>query len=339
MPMIIVMKPQVKRTEIKSVLSFIDELGLKSVLMEGVERNVIALIGEERDLSIQTFQAMSGVDYVMPVVKPYKLAAQETLGHPTIITVGNVKIGGKNLCIMAGPCSVESENQVIETAIAVKKSGANILRGGAFKPRTSPYAFQGMGEEGLKILQRAKMETGLPIITEIMDSRDAVLIDKYTDIIQIGARNSQNYPLLKEVGRMQRPVFLKRGISGTIDELLMSAEYIMSEGNPNVILCERGIRTYETATRNTFDINAIPVLKSLTHLPVIADPSHGTGHYAYVKPIAKAAIAAGADGLMIEVHPDPKMAVSDGGQSLTPSNFEVLMQECRKVAKAVDKKM
>ncbi len=339
MHMIIVMKPETKRSEVQSVLKFIEELNLKPVLMEGIERNVIAIIGEERDLSVQTFQAMSGVDYVMPVLKPYKLAAQETVGQPTVINVDGVKIGGKELCVMAGPCSVESEKQLMETAIKVKEAGAHILRGGAFKPRTSPYAFQGMGEEGLKLLKRAKAETGMPIVTEIMDIRDIILIDKYTDIIQIGARNSQNYPLLKEVGRMQKPVFLKRGLSGLIEELLMSAEYIMSEGNPNVILCERGIRTYEKATRNTFDINAIPVLKKHTHLPVIADPSHGTGYYDYVTPIAKAGIAAGADGLMIEVHPDPKVAVSDGGQSLLPENFTILMEECRRVAKAVDRKL
>jgi len=337
--MIVVMKPDVKREQIKEVIKYIEELKLRPILMEGVERNVIAIIGEERNLSIQTFQALSGVDYVMPVLKPYKLAALETSHKPSIINVDGVKIGGKHLAIMAGPCSVENERMMIETAIKVKEAGANILRGGAFKPRTSPYAFQGMGEDGLKLLKIAKKETGLPIITELMDIRDLILINKYTDIIQIGARNSQNYPLLKEVGRTQKPVFLKRGISGTIEELLMSAEYIMSEGNPNVILCERGIRTYERATRNTFDINAIPVLKKLTHLPVIADPSHGTGDYLLVPSIAKASIAAGADGLMIEVHPDPKVAVSDGAQSLTPENFAMMMEECRRVATAVDREM
>lgn len=337
--MIIVMKPGVPRPQVKAVIKFIEDLKLRPVLMEGVERNVIAIIGEERNLSVQTFQAMSGVDYVMPVLKPYKLAALETAQKPTVIDVCGVKIGGNKLCVMAGPCSVESEKQLIETALVVKKAGATILRGGAFKPRTSPYAFQGMGEEGLKLLRHAKKETGLPIITELMDIRDVVLIEKYADIIQIGARNSQNFPLLKEVGRAQKPVFLKRGISGTIEELLMSAEYIMSEGNPNVILCERGIRTFERATRNTFDVNAIPVLKKLTHLPVIADPSHGTGEYSLVTPIAKAGIAAGADGLMIEVHLDPKVAVSDGGQSLTEKNFIQLMTECKRIAKAVDRTM
>jgi 3-deoxy-7-phosphoheptulonate synthase len=271
----------------------------------------------------------------MPILKPFKLCSLEVKPEPTVIDVKGVKIGGKHIVVMAGPCSVESEEQLLETAKSVKAAGAQMLRGGAYKPRTTPYSFQGMGEEGLKILQRVSRATGLPVISEIMSSKEAELFEEYADVLQIGARNVQNFSLLKELGRMTKPILLKRGLSTTIEEWLMSAEYILSSGNPNVILCERGIRTFEKATRNTMDISAAPVLKALTHLPVVMDPSHGVGYWQYVGAMSKASVAAGADGLLIEVHWKPEEALSDGPQSLKPHKFAALMKELKPVAEAV----
>jgi 3-deoxy-7-phosphoheptulonate synthase len=275
----------------------------------------------------------------MTVLKPYKLASREARQEDTIITVGTVTIGGgSQFVVMAGPCAVESEEQMMEAALSVKGEGAQIVRGGAFKPRSSPYSFQGMEEEGLKILERVRTRTGLPIVTEVVSAADVSLVAQYTDILQIGARNVQNFPLLKRVGQAGKPVLLKRGMMTTIDELLMSAEYILSSGNEQVILCERGIRTFETATRNTLDISAVPVLKSLTHLPVIVDPSHAAGHWKYVIPLSKAAMAVGADGLLVEVHPEPEKAVSDGLQSLKPKKFRLLMEELNNLWPCLQKK-
>lgn len=339
--MIVVMRKDATPEQIEKVKSSIRELGYKDHQISGVLRTVIAAVGDERGKpqDLETISILEGVENVLPIVQPYKLASRELQPDNTIVDVSGVKIGSDKLCIMAGPCSVENEEQIMITAKAVKDSGASILRGGAFKPRTSPYSFQGLGEEGLKLLAQAREETGLPIVTEILDVHDLDVILKYSDMLQIGARNSLNYALLKYVGKSQKPVLLKRGMSTTINEFLMAAEYILAEGNPNVVLCERGIRTFETATRNTFDLNAIPVLKEKTHLPIIADPSHGTGYWQYVTPMALAAIAAGADGLMIEVHYKPEIAASDGGQSLKPKKFEELMEKARPVAKAVNREL
>lgn len=339
--MIVVMRKDATPEQIEKVKSCIRDLGYKDHQISGVLRTVIGAVGDERGKpqDLETISILEGVESVLPIVQPYKLASRELQPDNTIVDVGGVKIGGNKLCIMAGPCSVENEEQIMITAKAVKDSGASILRGGAFKPRTSPYSFQGLGEEGLKLLAQAREETGLPIVTEVLDVHDLDVILKYSDMLQIGARNSLNYALLKYVGRSQKPVFLKRGMSTTINEFLMAAEYILAEGNPNVVLCERGIRTFETATRNTFDLNAIPVLKEKTHLPIIADPSHGTGYWQYVTPMALAAIAAGADGLMIEVHYKPETAASDGGQSLKPKKFVELMEKARPVANAVNREL
>ncbi len=336
--MIIVMKQGAKKDNIENVINLIEENKLKPVPLYGTERTVIAVIGDERILHIDSLRALPDVEKVMEVLKPYKLASLEFHPERTIVKVDGVEIG-KDIVVMAGPCSVESKEQIIETANEVKKAGAKILRGGAFKPRTSPYSFQGLGEEGLKLLNQAKEETGLPIITEVMDTRNVELVRKYADILQIGARNMQNYDLLKEVGKSKHPVLLKRGMSATINEWLMSAEYIMAEGNHNVILCERGIRTFENSTRNTLDLNAVPAIKELTHLPIIVDPSHGTGKYNLVGPMSKAAIAAGADGLLIEVHPNPEKSVSDADQTISTKRFEKLMQELKLIASAIGRKI
>jgi 3-deoxy-7-phosphoheptulonate synthase len=335
--MIVVMKSDASEEQIEKAISTIDELGYSSHVIRGMLRTVIGVIGDERGKPhhLETLAVLEGVENVVPILQPYKLASREFNPENTIVTVGNVQIGNQKLQVMAGPCSVENEEQILETAKEVKNAGATILRGGAYKPRTSPYTFQGLGEKGLKLLAKARELTGLPIVTEILDSDDLDIVAEYSDMLQIGARNSQNYALLKRVGRSNKPVLLKRGMSTTINEFLMSAEYILSEGNPNVVLCERGIRTFETATRNTFDLNAIPVLKEKTHLPVIADPSHGTGYWQYVTPMSLAAIAAGADGLLIEVHIRPEIAISDGGQSLKPPKFALLMGKARAVAIAV----
>jgi 3-deoxy-7-phosphoheptulonate synthase len=335
--MIIVMKAGAVKKEKDAVLRRIRELGYKPHVIHGTTRDVIGAVGDERGkLVLQSIESMHGVESVVPILKPYKLASKEVKRESSVIRISeDIAVGGREIVVMAGPCSVESERQIIDTAIAVKKAGARVLRGGAFKPRTSPYSFQGLEEEGLKLLAKARTESGLPFATEVVNPETADLVAEYADILQIGARNSQNFALLKKVGQLKRPVLLKRGMSMTIQEFLMSAEYVMSEGNQEVILCERGIRTFETATRNTLDLSAIPVLKEQTHLPVIADPSHGTGNHRYVAPMSAAALAAGADGLLIEVHPDPEHASSDGPQSLKPEKFADMMVKLRLIADAM----
>jgi 3-deoxy-7-phosphoheptulonate synthase len=339
--MIIVMKSGATKRERDEVIKKIKEFGYKPHIIHGTTRDVIGAVGDERGkVVLQSIEFMQGVESVVPILKPYKLASRELRIETSIIQVSEtVTIGGKNIIVMAGPCAVESEDQILEVATAVKKAGAKVLRGGAFKPRTSPYAFQGMKEEGLKLLAEAREKTGLPIITEVVNPETADLVAEYVDILQIGTRNAQNFELLKKLGQLKKPILLKRGMSMTIQELLMSAEYIMSEGNQSVILCERGIRTFETATRNTLDLSAIPVLKEKTHLPVVVDPSHATGNYRYVAPMSLAAIAAGADGLMIEVHPDPEHALSDGPQSLIPDKFTLLMEKMRLFAQVADRSL
>ena len=338
--MIIVMKQGTPPGNVEVVVRRVEELGYKVHLSRGEARTIIGVIGaNEHELNEDTFMVMEGVEKTMRVMQPFRMAARDFTQMDSIIDVNGVQVGGRKVVVMAGPCSVEGRTMILETAHAVKEAGATILRGGAFKPRSSPYAFQGLGEEGLKYLAEAREQTGLPIITEVMGTDDLDLVAEYTDIFQVGARNAQNYSLLKALGKAQKPVFLKRGTSGTINELLMSAEYVLSGGNMQVMVCERGIRTFETATRNTFDINAIPVLKELTHLPVIADPAHGTGIWSFVGPIAKASLAAGADGLMLEVHPDPARAWSDGPQSLTFERFATLMDELRVLAPAIGREI
>ena len=338
--MIIVLRPEATKKEIDHIIDKVKKLGLKPMVSKGVERTIIGVIGEEDILRVQPLEAYPGVEKVMPILKPYKLVSREFKQEDTIIKVDKgVEIGGKKIVVMAGPCSVENKALLLRIAKSVKKSGAVMLRGGAFKPRTSPYSFQGLGEEGLEYLKETKKMTGLPIVTELMDPRDTPLLEKYADVIQIGARNMQNFNLLKEVGHSKKPVLLKRGISSTIKELLMSAEYILSEGNFNVVLCERGIRTFEDHTRFTLDVSAVPIIKSLSHLPVIVDPSHATGKWGLVSPCAKAAVAAGADGLLIEVHPNPEEALSDGAQSLLPEKFDTLMKELKKIAEAVGREI
>jgi 3-deoxy-7-phosphoheptulonate synthase len=333
--MIIVLKAKATQKEIDSVTEKIKKMGLKTHVSKGTDRTIIGAIGDEGLLKEAQLKAMPIVDKVMPIMKPYKLVSREFKKENTIIKVGDLKIGTNQVIIMAGPCAVESEEQIIESAKAIKKAGAHILRGGAFKPRTSPYSFQGMGEEGLKLLAKARDATGLPVITEVMDTVEVPIVADYTDIIQVGTRNMQNFNLLRAVGKINKPVMLKRGMSATLKEFLMAAEYIMSEGNHNVILCERGIRTFCSYTRNTLDLNIVPVLKKETHLPIVVDTSHGTGKYDLVNPMSKASIACGADGLMIEVHPKPEEATSDGDQSLTPKSFSKLMSELKLITKAV----
>ncbi len=326
--MVIVMSAEAERRYIDAVIARIEELGYTPHPIRGTERTVIAAIGDERGkYELQQLESMHAVDKVVPILEPYKLSGREYRSERSVIRIGNLEIGGDRMILMAGPCSVESRAQILEAAETVKESGAQILRGGAFKPRTSPYSFQGLGEEGLEYLAEARDKTGLLIITELLDSYDLQLVEKYTDIIQIGARNMQNYGLLSRLRKAKKPVMIKRGMMSKVDELLLSAEYVLSGGNYNVLLCERGIRTFETATRNTFDLNAIPVLKKMSHLPIIADPSHGTGDSEFVPPMAKAAVAAGADGLMIEMHPNPDKALSDGAQSLSPDTFLQLVDE------------
>lgn len=334
--MVIVMKAGAKEEQIQHVVDRLHEFGLKEHISKGEERTIIGAIGDERVLRTVPLDALPGVEKVLSILKPYKLASRDFKLDNTIIKIGDVKIGGEKLTIMAGPCAVETEDQMMTIANAVKSSGAEILRGGAFKPRTGPYSFQGLEADGLNILDKVRKETGLLIVTEVMSTEHVELVAQTTDILQIGARNMQNFMLLKAVGQIRKPVLLKRGMSATIEEFLLAAEYILSEGNNNVILCERGIRTFETYTRNTLDINAIPVLKQLSHLPVIVDPSHGTGRRELVSPISKAAIAAGADGLMIEVHHDPETSMTgDGIQSMLPDQFAQLMTELQKLADAV----
>ncbi len=344
--MIIVMKSGASKKELEKVVSQVKQMGYKPHILYGVERKVIAAIGDERGkVRLQALETMNGVESVMPILKPYKLASRHAAAGRFQIKLeamaggSSLVIGGDKFIVIAGPCSVESEKQIIETAQAVKRAGAHILRGGAYKPRTSPYAFQGMEEEGLKLLAKARKVTGLPVVTEVMNPGDVDLVASYADILQVGARNIQNFSLLKAVGAAKKPVFLKRGMMTTIEELLMSAEYILKEGNGRVILCERGIRTFETATRNTLDLSAIPVLKKETHLPVFVDPSHATGHWDLVIPMSKAAVVAGADGLMIEVHPRPAEAFSDGPQSLKPDTFKELMRELKPLVKIEGKSL
>ncbi|MCP3176095.1 MAG: 3-deoxy-7-phosphoheptulonate synthase [Desulfuromonadales bacterium] len=337
--MIIVMKQGVGKEELSEVKKRIRELGYKPHVIHGETRNVIGAVGDERGkMVLQSLESMPGVESVVPILKPYKLASREVCPAPSEIELApGVTIGGSSLVVMAGPCSVESEEQIVETARAVKAAGAKVLRGGAFKPRTSPYSFQGMEEEGLKLLDLARQETGLPIVTEVVNPRDVELVARYADIMQVGARNVQNFALLKMLGKLDKPVLLKRGMATTIQEFLMSAEYILAEGNRRVILCERGIRTFETATRNTLDISAVPVLKEQTHLPVMIDPSHATGHASLVPSMSYAAVAAGCDGLIIEVHPCPEKAASDGPQSLRPQEFAAVMEKLRQYAAVAGK--
>ncbi|MDH7480886.1 MAG: 3-deoxy-7-phosphoheptulonate synthase [Armatimonadota bacterium] len=340
--MIIIMKTSATPEQIKAVESEICNIGLRPFINPGVERKVIAVLGaldaKKADL-VEHFSSFPGVERVELISHLWKLASREYHPADTVVEVNGIKIGGKQIIIAAGPCSVESENQTIEIAYRVKEAGAHMLRGGAFKPRTSPYSFQGLGEEALKILAKAREKTGLPVVTEVMDPHHVDLVAKYADVLQIGTRNMQNYPLLKQVGATKHAVLLKRGLGCKIRDLLMSAEYIISEGNQNVILCERGITTFEDSTRHTTDINAIPVLKHWTHLPVFIDPSHSTGEWRYVPSVSKAAIAAGADGLLIEVHNNPSSALSDGPQSLLPQKFEDLMKQLKRIAEAVDREL
>jgi len=333
--MIVVMKTGATEEQVVGVQKTIRELGFKDHRIHGEERNVVAVLGHVYPELVDELGVLEGVDTVVRISKPFKLASREVNPYDTVVRVGPVEIGNGTVVVIGGPCSVDTEENVMEAARAVKAAGGHILRGGAFKPRTSPYAFRGHGEKGLHILAAARAETGLPIITEVMDARDVELVARHADILQIGARNSQNYTLLDEVGRSGKPVLLKRGISSTIEEWLLAAEYILSHGNRDVILCERGIRTFETATRFTFDVNAIPLVKKLSHLPVIGDPSHATGKWDLVEPVSLAAIAAGADGLEIEVHPNPDHALSDGAQSLTPKNFAKLMDRARILGDAI----
>jgi 3-deoxy-7-phosphoheptulonate synthase len=337
--MIIVLKPEASEREIDHVLDRLRELGLKSHISTGEERTIIGVIGDDRILQNQPLTAFPGVESVTPILAPWKLVSREFKRDNTVIDIGGVKIGGKKLAIMAGPCAVEKIEVTAGIAHDVKASGAGILRGGAYKPRTSPYSFQGVGREGLDYLLEAKRQTGLPIVSEILDTRDIELFLQKVDIIQIGARNMQNFELLKEVGAYDKPVLLKRGLSSTIKEFLLSADYIMSRGNRNVILCERGIRTFETQYRNTLDLAAVPSLKELSHLPVIVDPSHATGKWQLVAPMAKAAVAAGADGLLIEVHSNPECALCDGEESIKPTKFKELMHELKKIAEAVGREI
>ena len=334
--MIIVLKTGATPEQINHICEKVKELGLTPQVSRGVERTIIGVIGEESKIGVKPLEVFPGVEKVMPILKPYKLASREFKPENTEFLMDhNVKVGGNKIVVMAGPCSVEGPEMLLRIAKEVKKSGATFLRGGAFKPRTSPYSFQGLGEEGLKYLRQVADEVGLFVVTEVMDTRTVELVARYADMLQIGARNMQNFDLLKEIGISKKPVLLKRGLSSTISEMLLSAEYLLSKGNFKVMLCERGIRTFETATRNTIDINAVPALKELTHLPVLVDPSHGTGKWNYVIPIARAAVAAGADGIMVEVHDNPEEAKSDGEQSLYPKRFADLMKEIRAVAKAI----
>ncbi|ABZ84481.1 phospho-2-dehydro-3-deoxyheptonate aldolase, putative [Heliomicrobium modesticaldum Ice1] len=330
--MIIVMSEGATAQQIEAIKQRLTKEGLQIHLSQGVEKTIIGVIGDKSRISASTLEAQPGVEKVMPVLQPYKLAGRSFRHENTVIRIGDVEIGGDALQVFAGPCAVESREQLLESAQAVKAAGARILRGGAFKPRTSPYAFQGLEEQGLKLLAQAREETGLLICTEVMDTRSIEMIAEYSDILQVGTRNMQNFHLLRELSRVNRPILLKRGLSATIEEWLMAAEYIMAGGNYNVILCERGIRTFETQTRNTLDLSAIPIIKSLSHLPIIVDPSHGTGKRHLVRPMSMAAVAAGADGIMVEVHPNPAEALCDGPQSLRPEEFASLMDELRRLA-------
>jgi 3-deoxy-7-phosphoheptulonate synthase len=338
---IVVMKAHATEADLHNVVRTVEELGYRAHVIVGVERTVVACVGEERGetRSLQHLESVSGVDRVMPVLHSFKLASREVRPEGSVIRVNGASIGGRRLAVIAGPCAVESREQVEGAADAVARSGAHLLRGGAYKPRTSPYSFQGMEDEGLRLLENAGRRCNLPVVTEIMDAHDIELVAEHADMLQVGARNAQNFSLLRRLGKIRKPILLKRGMSTRIEEFLMAAEYILSEGNPDVVLCERGIRTFETATRNTLDLNAVPLLKQWTHLPVIVDPSHGTGLWSLVTPMALAAIAAGADGLLVEVHPQPAKALSDGPQQLKPETFAELMHALKPLAQAVGREL
>src|SRR5512147_37601 len=337
--MMIIMKANATPQQVEAVIASVKSEGLNVHLSQGVEATIIGAIGETHSIPLERFEGLDGVEIVQRITKPYNLASRQFHPEDSIVSLPGFNVGGNQIAVIAGPCSVESRSQIIETAIAVKEAGASALRGGVFKPRTSPYAFQGLGEEGLELLAEAREKTGLPIVVEIMSQVQLDVMVKYVDVFQIGARNMQNFNLLRAIGETRTAVLLKRGLSATIEELLMSAEYVLAGGNQRVMLCERGIRTFETATRNTTDINAIPVLKNLTHLPVILDPSHATGHADYVAAIARAGIAAGADGLIVEVHPDPAHAVSDGKQSLKPEKFAAMVKQVGQIGQIMGRKL
>jgi 3-deoxy-7-phosphoheptulonate synthase len=337
--MIVIMKQGATRTQVVNVTARIEQLGCQAHISDGDERTIIGIIGNGRPLDRAQIERMDGVERTVPVLRPFKLTSRDFHPQDTIVPINGISVGDKRLVIMAGPCAVEGQEQLLEAAQAVKRAGAHILRGGAYKPRTSPYSFQGLGEEGLRLLAATREETGLPVVTEVMSPEQVPLVATFADILQVGARNMQNFALLHAVGEAQRPVLLKRGMMSTVEELLMSAEYILSHGNDRVLLCERGIRTFETYTRNTLDINAVPLLKQLSHLPVIVDPSHATGKWELVSAVSRAAVAAGADGLLIEVHPHPSRALSDGAQSLKPEPFAHLMDELRAIAQAVGREL
>ena len=333
--MMIVMKPGASLEQVQNVIEAIRASGLNAHPIEGAEYTVIGAVGDGYDVDPETFELLDGVESVRRISEPYKLASRQFNPNGSVLSFGGASVGGNQLLIIAGPCSVESKAQILETAHAVREAGATALRGGVFKPRTSPYSFQGLGEEGLEYMAEAREQTGLPLVSEIMSQVQLDLMAKYVDVLQIGARNMQNFNLLRAVGETQKTILLKRGLSATVEELLMSAEYILAGGNRQIMLCERGIRTFETATRNTTDINAVPVLKGLTHLPVLLDPSHSTGEADYVAPVARAAIAAGADGIIVEVHPDPAHARSDGKQSLKPEDFAQMVRQVKAIAEVL----
>lgn len=333
--MVIVMKPQATKEDIKGIESLLKDLNLGVHISEGSERTIIGVIGDKRLLAATPLELMPGVDKTVHIVEPYKLVGKTFKPEPTVVKVKDIEIGGKSVVVMAGPCAVENREQILSTARFLKSQGVKFLRGGAYKPRTSPYSFQGMEEDGLKLLAEAREETGLLVVSEAVSTKSLEVAAKYVDMVQIGARNMQNFNLLQEAGRMKIPVMLKRGLSATIEEWLNAAEYIMNEGNYDIILCERGIRTFETYTRNTLDLSSIPIAKELSHLPVIADPSHGTGKWNLVTPMSRAAIAAGADGVIVEVHPCPKAALSDGPQSLNFDTFTSMMEDIKKIAEIV----
>jgi 3-deoxy-7-phosphoheptulonate synthase len=337
--MIIVMEPEATQEQVKVVMRKLTDLGLKLHVSEGATRTIIGVIGNKQLIADLPIEAMDGVEKTVSVTADYKLVSREFKQEDTIVDVGGIQIGGNHLAVMAGPCAVESREQLLQSAFIVKEAGAQFLRGGAYKPRTSPYAFQGLEQKGLEMLAEAREKTGLKIVTEVVDAESVPVVSAYADMLQIGSRNMQNFQLLKTVGKTNKPVLLKRGLSATINEWLNAAEYIMSEGNYNVVLCERGIRTYEEYTRNTLDLSAVAAVKNISHLPIIVDPSHGTGRWKLVRPMARAGIAAGADGLMIEVHPNPAEALSDGKQSLTPENFALTMQEVATIARVMGKVM
>lgn len=337
--MIIVLKPDVKKTEIDHLIKKIEDAKLKPILLEGTYRNVIAIIGDERKFTNEFWESQPGVEKSMPILAPYKIASREVKTDNTVIRIGNGSIGGNKIGIIAGPCAVENKEQIVSVARMVKEAGAIALRGGAYKPRTNPYSFQGLQEKGLEYLAIAREETGLPIVTEVLGENHVELVGKYADILQIGTRNMSNFELLKSVGEIKKPVILKRGMAATLDEFLQAAEYILAQGNPNVILCERGVRTFETHTRFTLSLSVVPQLKELTHLPVIVDPSHGTGKRSLVNPMSKGAVAVGADGLLIEVHHDPEASYVDGPQTITSDDFKRLMTELKPLARAVNREV